>query len=44
MEGGSRVQRQGRPVRGEWCNETRMVQWEKGEAVGYVVILFHPPN
>ena len=44
MEDGSMVQREGASLRGEWCTETRVVQWER-EAVGYVVIfLFHPPN
>ena len=28
----------------EWCSERRVVQWKEGEAVGPVVILFHPPN
>ena len=32
-------------VEGEWGIERRVVQWEEGEAMGYVVILFfHPPN
>ena len=28
---------------GQWCRE-RVSQCEEGEAVGHVVILFHPPN
>ena len=37
------VHREGGPVavRGEWCSEMRLVQWEKGDADGHV-ILFHP--
>ena len=38
------VQREGRSVRGEWCSERRVVHWEEREAVGHVVILFHPPK
>ena len=37
---GSRESGEGR---GQWCSKRRVVQWEKGEAVGHVV-MFHPPN
>ena len=29
---------------GGWGSERSVVQWEEGEAVGYVVMLLHPSN
>ena len=44
VEAGAVEQREGGEVGGEWCRERWVVQSDKGEAVGHVILLFQPPN
>ena len=39
-----RVYGWGRCGEGDLLSERRVIQWEDGETVVHVVILFHPPN